>query len=129
MNRIINPVELGEPWGFAHAVEATGARTLYLAGQTGHRPDGSIAADLVDQFRQALGNVATCLEAAGYEVTSVVRTVIYTTDVDEYRRRLPDLGVAYREVFGRHYPAMALFGVTELFDPAARIELVCTAVA
>lgn len=127
MSRLINPEGLPKPVGFTHAVESSGERTLYVAGQTGHRADGSIAEDLVDQFRQALTNVVTCLEEAGFPPESLVRMVIYTTDVAGYRSQLAAIGRVYREVFGRHYPAMALFGVTELFDPAARVELVATA--
>ena len=128
MNRHIDPDGLPEPKGFSHAVEATGEKTLYIAGQTGHRADGTIDDGLVDQFRQALANVALCLDEAGFPPGSVVQMHIYTTDVAAYRADLEPIGEAYREVFGRHFPAMALFGVAELFDPAARIELVCTAV-
>jgi enamine deaminase RidA (YjgF/YER057c/UK114 family) len=53
---------------------------------------------------------------------------IYTTDVQGYRDNLVPIGAAYREVFGKHYPPMALIGVTELFDPEAVVELVCVAV-
>jgi enamine deaminase RidA (YjgF/YER057c/UK114 family) len=53
---------------------------------------------------------------------------IYVTDVAAYKGALTELGAAYREHFGRHYPATALLGVSELFDPAAKVELVCTAV-
>lgn len=128
MSRLINPEGLPAPVGFAHAVEATTGRTLYVAGQTGHRGDGSIADGLVDQFRQAVENVAACLDEAGFAPDSLVRLHIYTTVVEEYRHALGPIGEAYRDVIGRHYPAMALFGVAELFDPAAKVELVATAV-
>ncbi|HSJ36307.1 MAG TPA: RidA family protein [Acidimicrobiia bacterium] len=128
VNRIINPPGLPEPVGFSHAVAAEGSRVLYVSGQTGHRADGSIDDDLLVQFRQALAAVARCMEEAGFPPESLARMVIYTTDVAAYRNSLGPIGSAYREVFGRHFPAMALFGVTELFDPAARIELVATAV-
>lgn len=128
VNRRLNPDGLPEPVGFSHAVETRGGRALYVAGQTGHRGDGSLPDDLVDQFRQALVNVATCLDEGGFPTDSLVRLLIYTTDVSTYRAELKPLGRVYREVFGRHYPAMALFGVTELFDPAASIELVATAI-
>lgn len=129
MHRLVNPEQLTPPVGFSHAVETDGARTLYVAGETGHRADGSIDSGLVDQFRQALRSVSACMEESGFPPESLVRMVIYTTDVQGYRDNLKELGEAYREVFDRHYPAMALFGVTALFDPAAKIELVCTAVA
>jgi enamine deaminase RidA (YjgF/YER057c/UK114 family) len=128
MNRVIDPEGLPPAVGFSHAIESVGGRVLWIAGQTGHRGDGSIDTEIVEQFRQALANVASCLVEAGYPPESVVRMVIYATDVGEYRRQLGPIGEAYREVFGRHYPAMALLGVTELFDPAARVEVVCTAV-
>lgn len=129
MSRLVNPEGLPAPVGFSHAVEASSGRTLYVAGQAGHRGDGSIDPGLVDQFRQAVANVAACLDQAGFALDSMVRLHIYTTVVEEYRRSLGPIGDAYRQVFGRHFPAMALFGVTELFDPAAKVELVATAVA
>lgn len=128
MNRIVDPEGMPPAVGFSHATESTGERVLWVAGQTGHRPDGSIEADMVEQFRQALANVAACLGEAGYPPSSLVRMVIYTTDMAEYRRNLEPIGEAYRDVFGRHYPAMALLGVSELFDPAATVEVVSTAV-
>jgi enamine deaminase RidA (YjgF/YER057c/UK114 family) len=53
---------------------------------------------------------------------------MYATDVPAYRASLPDVGAAYRKLVGRHYPAMALVGVTELVEPAAMIEIIGTAV-
>jgi enamine deaminase RidA (YjgF/YER057c/UK114 family) len=126
---MVNPEGLPQPAGFAHAVEASPGRVLYVAGQTGHRGDGSIDDGLVDQFRQAVANVAACLNEAGFAPDSLVRLHIYTTVVEQYRLSLGPIGEAYRQVFGHHYPAMALFGVSELFDRAAKVELVATAVA
>lgn len=128
MIRLVNPDGLPEPRGFSHAVESTGERTLWVAGQTGDRSDGTLSQGLVEQFRQALENVSACMTEAGFPPESLARMVIYTTDVAGYRRSLGPLGAAYRAVFGHHYPAIALLGVTELFDPAAEVELVCTAV-
>lgn len=128
MNRLVNPAVLGPHRGFSHAVESEGSRTLWVSGQTGNLADGSLPDDLVGQFGQALANVKACLDEAGFPVESVVSLVIYTTDVAEYRTRLALLGEAYREVFGRHYPAVALLGVSELFDPAAKVEVMATAV-
>jgi enamine deaminase RidA (YjgF/YER057c/UK114 family) len=54
--------------------------------------------------------------------------LIFTTAIDEYRRSRPELGPVYRRHFGRHFPAMALIGVTELVEPAAKVEVVTTAV-
>ena len=76
---IVNPPELPEPVGFAHAVVARGA--VYLGGQTGE------GASLVEQFDSAAGKLVTALRAAGGEPDQLVSLVIYTTDIEEYRRR------------------------------------------
>lgn len=129
-HRVVDPTGAAPAVGFAHAVVAGPGRTVYLGGQTAQRPDGSIAPDstLVEQFTAALGNVAAVLEAAGALPEHLVSCLVYATDAAEYRRELKALGRAWRERFGRHYPAMAFFEVAGLFDPAAKVELVCTAV-
>jgi enamine deaminase RidA (YjgF/YER057c/UK114 family) len=126
---MVNPPGLPKPSGFSHAVVAAAGRTVYLAGQTGHRQDGTLAGDgLVDQFDQALANVVQALEGAGASPEHLVRVHIYVTDAADYRERARLLGEAWRRHLGRHFPAVALFQVAGLFDPAARVELVGTAV-
>lgn len=127
-HHFVNPPELPEAVGFSHAAVTEPGRTVFLAGQAGHRADGSIGEDLLEQFAQACRNVAMALEGTGALRTDLVNLHIFVTDVASYRSQRRELGGAYREVFGRHYPAMALFGVGELFDPAAHVELVGTAV-
>ena len=124
----VNPAELPEAIGFSHAAVVEPGRIVFLAGQAGHRTDGTIAQDLPGQFAQSCRNVASALEGAGAAITDLVSLHIFVTDVDAYRSLRRELGEAYREVFGRHYPPMALFGIRELFDPAARVELVGMAV-
>jgi len=68
------------------------------------------------------------LRAAGGEPEHLVQLLVFVTDVGEYKASLRELGDVWRRRFGRRYPAMALLGVTELFDAAARVELVGTAV-
>jgi enamine deaminase RidA (YjgF/YER057c/UK114 family) len=114
--------------GFSHGALPTLGNTLYIAGQTGHHQDSTLDPGLVDQFAQACRSVAAVIAAAGGEPTDLVSMTIYTTDLQAYREGLEPIGVAYREVFGRHYPPMALIGVSELFDPEALVELVCVAV-
>jgi enamine deaminase RidA (YjgF/YER057c/UK114 family) len=128
-HRIVAVPELAEPVGFAHAVVAAPGRTVYLGGQTAQGPDGSIVgSSLVEQFDVAARNVVTALTAAGARPEQLVSMTIYTTDVAEYRASLRELGPVWREHFGRHYPAVALLGVAALFDEAAKVELVATAV-
>jgi len=72
--------------------------------------------------------VVTALRAAGAEPEHVVSMLIFTTAMEEYRTARPELGPVYRRHFGRHFPAMGLFGVTELVEPAALVEVVAAAV-
>ena len=128
-HEIVNPARLAPAAGFAHAVVAAPGRTVYLGGQTAQRPDGTIAgATLSEQFDVALANVVTALRAAGGAPGHLVSMTIYTTDAAVYRARLGELGAIYRRHLGKHYPAMAFFEVNGLFDPAALVELVGTAV-
>jgi enamine deaminase RidA (YjgF/YER057c/UK114 family) len=115
MARIVNPPELPAPRGFSHAVVANG--TVYLAGQIG------AGTTLAEQFDAAAANLVVAIRAAGGEPHDLVSLQLFVTDVSEYRASQRELGEAWRKHFGRHYPAMGLFGVTELADPAAKIEL------
>jgi enamine deaminase RidA (YjgF/YER057c/UK114 family) len=117
---IVNPPELPEPVGFSHAVTAGGA--VYLGGQIGE------GASLVEQFDSAADRLLTALRAAGGEPDQLVSLVVYTTDIEDYRASTRELGEVWRRHFGRRYPAMALIGVSALFDPDARVELMGVAV-
>jgi enamine deaminase RidA (YjgF/YER057c/UK114 family) len=117
---IVNPPELPEPVGFAHAVVARGA--VYLGGQTGE------GETIAEQFDSAAGKVVTALRAAGGRPDDLVSLVVYVTDVDAYRAALSELGEVWRKHFGRRYPAMALVGVAALFEPDAKVELMGVAV-
>ena len=127
-HRIVNPEGLLPPVGFSHAVVATPGRLVHLGGQTGHRADGSLPAGIVSQFEQAARNIVVALDAVGAAPEHLTALHIYVTDMAGYRAALPQLGTAYQRHLGRHYPAIALFGVAALFDPEALIELVATAV-
>lgn len=126
-HRLLDPEGLPPARGFSYGALAAEGRVLNIAGMTGHRSDGTIAAGLVDQFGAACASVARVIEEAGGEPSDVVSMLIYTTDIQGYRDQLETIGEAYRTVFGKHYPPMALFGISELFDPAAKVELVCMA--
>jgi enamine deaminase RidA (YjgF/YER057c/UK114 family) len=128
-HRIINPPGLAPPTGFAHAVVAAPGRTVYLGGQAAQAPDGSIiGGNVVEQFEVAAGNLLTALTAAGGRPDHLVSIQIFVTDAPAWRAAQPELGIAWRRHFGRHYPAVALFQVAALFDPDAQVELVATAV-
>jgi enamine deaminase RidA (YjgF/YER057c/UK114 family) len=129
-NEIVIAPELAPPVGYAHAVVAAhGGRTVYLGGQTALAPDGTIRGEtLAEQFDVAAGNVLAALQAAGGEAEDLVQMLVFVTDVAEYKASLRELGDLWRRRFGRRYPAMALLGVSALFDEAAKVELVATAV-
>ena len=126
---IVMAPELAKPSGYAHAVVATGGRTVYLAGMTSQLPDGSVGGvDFVEQYDIAARNLVAVLRAAGGSPEHLVSLQIFVTDVAEYRAARARLREVWHAHFGDHYPAMALLGVRELFDPAARVELMGVAV-
>ena len=127
MSERINAPELPAPVGFSHAVKS--GDTVYLAGQVAQAPDGTVTGETIsEQFDIAAGNLLTALRAAGGEPSDLVSLQVFVTAVAEYRASLRELGDVWRRHFGRRYPAMGLFGVTELFDPAAKVELMGVAV-
>ncbi|MEV5343384.1 RidA family protein [Streptomyces sp. NPDC052676] len=120
----VNPPDLSPPTGFSHAVVATGSRLVFLAGQTALDPDGKITGEtLPEQFGRALANLLTALHAAGGTPAHLTRVTVYTTDVTAYRAHAPELGRIWRRSAGRDYPAMAVIGVTRLWDTRALVEL------
>ncbi|HWW10436.1 MAG TPA: RidA family protein [Candidatus Acidoferrales bacterium] len=128
-HEIVTAPGLALPVGYAHAVIAAPGRTVYLGGQTAQEADGIIRSrTIVEQFGVAADNMLAALRAAGGEPQHLVSLLVYVTDVVAYRLVTGALADVWRARFGRHYPAVALIGVTELFDPAARIELVGVAV-
>lgn len=84
--------------------------------------------NMAEQFDVAADNLVKALAATDAGPGDLVSMQIFVTDIDEYRRLSKQIGEAYRRHFGRHYPAMALLEVRRLFDPAAKVELVATAV-
>jgi enamine deaminase RidA (YjgF/YER057c/UK114 family) len=124
-----NPDTLPPAQGFSHAVIAQAGRTVYLAGQTAQQLDGTIVgATIAEQFDMAAGNVVKALQAAGAHPQDLVSIQIFVTDVTEYQRLGKEVGEAYRRHLGPHYPAMAVIQVSRLWDPQAKVELMCIAV-
>ena len=115
-----NPPSLMKPLGFSHAAETRGGRLLFLAGQVAKDRDGRVVGkgDLVAQFRQVCENLKALVSAAGGQLTDVAKLTIYVLDAAEFKRQSQPIGVVYREYFGRHFPAMTLVGVRDLYDAA-----------
>lgn len=115
-----NPPSLMKPVGYSHAAETRGGRVLFLAGQVAKNRDGQVVGkgDLIAQFRQVCENLKTLVTASGGQLTDVVKLTIYVLDADEFKRQGKPIGVVYREYFGKHFPAMTLVGVRDLYDAA-----------
>ena len=127
---ILNPESLGAPKGWSNGILVPpGARLLLVAGQAGWENDSpGTPPGLVEQFARALDKVLTVIRAAGGQPTDLARLTVYVTDLAAYRAGLKPLGAAWRERFGRHYPAMALVEVKGLVDRGALVEMEATAV-
>lgn len=104
--------------------------TLFVAGQIAWDANQNLIGhgDFAVQFSLALRNVGAVLKAGGARPDQVGRVTIYVTDKRAYLRSLKAVGVVWREVFGRHYPAMSLVVVADLLEEGAMVEIEATAV-
>lgn len=110
------------PKGYANGMLGDG-RVLFVAGQVGWDTEGRFPEGLVAQFDQTLANFLAVVEAAGGTAEDIASMTVFCTDVGAYRAAVAELGPVWKARLGRHYPAMALVGVTELVEPAALIEI------
>ncbi|GAC1659905.1 MAG: RidA family protein [Candidatus Elarobacter sp.] len=125
---ILQPPGWPRPKGYACGVSADGT-SVFVSGQIGWDEQGRFTAhDLAGQVRQALRNVVAILAEAGAGPEHVARLTWYVTDKREYLAAQSEIGAAYREVMGRHFPAMAVVAVTALLEDAAKVEIEATAV-
>ncbi len=127
--RVIDPPELGSPRGYANGVLVpAGRRLLLVAGQVGwDSRQQLVSEELAAQFAQALANVLAVVRAAGGGPEDVARLTVYVLDRAEYVSSRRELGQCWRELMGRHYPAMALVEVRALLEPGAKVEIEATA--
>ena len=126
---IINPDALGQPRGYSNGILIEGGSLLFIAGQIGWDRDSRIVSDdFADQFAQALGNVLAVVREAGGNPENIGRLLIFVTDKAEYTARLRDIGSAYRQLMGKHFPAMTLVEVSSLLEPLAKVEIEALAV-
>ena len=125
---ILQPPGWPRPKGFACGVSAAGT-IVFVSGQIGWNERGEFpAGDLVGQVRQALLNVVAILAAGGARPEHVARMTWYLTDKRAYLAAQREIGRAYREVMGAHYPAMSVVEVSALLEDGARVEIEATAV-
>jgi enamine deaminase RidA (YjgF/YER057c/UK114 family) len=125
---ILQPPGWARPRGYANGVAAEG-RQVFVSGQIGWDAEQRFASDdFAAQVRQALANVVAVLACAGAGPEHLVRLTWYVTSRDEYNDALAGIGAAYRELIGRHYPAMSVVVVAGLLEPRAKVEIEATAV-
>jgi enamine deaminase RidA (YjgF/YER057c/UK114 family) len=124
----LQPPGWPEPRGYANGIAAEG-RLVFVAGQIGWDATGAFpASDLAGQVRQTLENVVAVVAEAGGRPEHVARMTWYLVDRADYLGSLRAIGAAYREVMGRHFPAMAVVEVAGLLEPEAKVEIEAVAV-
>ena len=126
---ILQPSGWAKPIGYANGIAATG-RLVFVAGQIGWNPATCQIEtdDFAAQVAQALRNIADILREAGAEPRHIVRMTWYITDKPAYLEARKEIGRAWREVMGRHFPAMAVVVVSALIEDRAKVEIEATAV-
>jgi len=128
MPRTILPDGWQRPRGYANGMAAHG-ELLAIAGQIGWNAREQFVSDeFGPQFHQALANVVAVVEAAGGSHRDIISLTIYVTDKREYIEQIEQVGAAYRELFAKHFPTMALVGVHELLEDRAKVEIQALAV-
>jgi len=126
---IVNPAALAEPRGYSNGILVQGGSLLFVAGQIGwDRERRIVSDDFAEQFAQALENVIAVVRHAGGDAVSITALRIYVVDKKEYFDRLKNVGAAYRQLMGKHYPAMTLVEVSALAEDMAKVEIEAMAV-
>jgi len=126
--KMLQPPGWASPKGYSNGVAARGTM-VFVAGQVGWDPQRRIEpGGFVAQATRALSNIVAILAEAGARPEHIVRMTWYVVDKDEYDASLRELGKAYREIVGRHFPAMTAVQVAGLVEEGARVEIEATAV-
>jgi len=126
--QILQPEGWLRPKGYSNGMSAEG-RQIYVSGQVGWDGQGRfVEGGMGAQVLQTLRNIVAILAEAGARPEHLVRLTWYVTSRDEYYADLEQIGRAYREVIGKHYPVMAVVQVVALMEPQAKVEIEATAV-
>jgi enamine deaminase RidA (YjgF/YER057c/UK114 family) len=126
--KFLQPPNWPRPKGYANGV-ATRGNLVFLSGIVGWNAQGQfVAREFAEQVRQALLNIVEILNQANAKPEHIARMTWYVLDRNEYIAAAREMGVAYREIIGRHYPAMTVVEVSGLVEAEARVEIEVTAV-
>jgi len=126
--QVLQPPGWPRPKGYSNGIVAEG-RLVFIAGMVGWNEAERFETDaLAGQARQALKNILAVLAEAGGKAAHICRMTWYVTDKQEYLAHLRELGAAYRELIGNHFPAMTLVEVSALVEDGAKVEIEATAV-
>jgi enamine deaminase RidA (YjgF/YER057c/UK114 family) len=126
--KTLQPAEWPRPKGYANGMAARG-QTIFISGQIGWDSNGQFSSDdLTGQTAQALRNIVRVLKEAQAEPRHLVRLTWYVLSRDAYVREARDIGAAYREILGKHFPAMSVVEVRGLVEQRALVEIEATAV-
>ena len=126
--QVLQPPGWPRPKGYSNGIAAEG-RLVFIAGMVGWNEAERFETDaLAGQARQALKNILAVLAEAGGKAAHICRMTWYVTDKQEYLAHLRELGAAYRELIGNHFPAMTLVEVSALVEDGAKVEIEATAV-
>ena len=126
--KILQPAGWAQPKGYANGIAARGT-VVSIAGQVGWNAQCEFESDdFAAQTRQALANIVAVLAEAGGRPEHIVRMTWYVIDRGEYLAAYKAIGVAYRELIGKHFPAMSAVQVAALIEDGAKLEIEATAV-
>lgn len=124
---VINPAGWPTPKGYANALAGRG-RLVFIAGQVGWTPQERWETDdFIGQLRQALQNIVAILAAAGGRPEHIAQITWYVIDRHEYLARRAEIGACWRDIIGRHFPAISLVRVAGLLEERAKLEIAATA--
>lgn len=127
-HQVLHPVGWVPARGYANGIAARGTQ-IFVGGQIGWNAQQQFESDdFIAQCRQTLRNVVDVLKAGGAGPEHMVRMTWYVISRDEYNARLKELGTVYREVIGKHFPAMTCVQVAGLMEARAKVEIDVTAV-
>ncbi|MBX3519818.1 MAG: RidA family protein [Xanthobacteraceae bacterium] len=124
---VLRPKGWPQPKGYSDGMSASG-RVIVTGGVVGWDQNGKFANGLAAQTKQTLENIVAIIAEAGAEPQHILRLTWYVTDVDNYLSLQSEIGSAYREIMGKHFPAMAVVQVVRLVEKEALVEIEATAV-